>query len=104
MSKGKVSTKAKLAREIIFTNKFQKDYKRELKGQHGKTLKADLGTVFGYLIKDAPLPLKYRDHALTGKWQDFRDCHIKPDLVHNYQKIGDSILSLARLGSHSELF
>ncbi|WP_244531899.1 type II toxin-antitoxin system mRNA interferase toxin, RelE/StbE family [Nitrosomonas aestuarii] len=24
---------------------------------------------------------KYREHALTGEWQDCRDCHIKPGLV-----------------------
>ena len=58
------------------------------------------------LAQDQALPVKYRDHALTGQWQDFRDCHIKPDLVLIYQKTdqdGLLILSLVRLGSHSEL-
>ncbi|MCG6138919.1 MAG: type II toxin-antitoxin system YafQ family toxin [Nostoc sp. LLA-1] len=42
-------------------------------------------------------------HALTRSWRDFRDCHIRPDLVLIYKKIGDDRLLLARLGSHSEL-
>ena len=31
---------------------------------------------------------KYRDHALTGEWQDCRDCHVKPDVVRIYRKQG----------------
>ena len=58
------------------------------------------------LAQDQTLPTKYRDHALTGQWQAFRDCHIKPDLVLIYQKTDEDellVLSLLRLGSHSEL-
>jgi len=45
----------------------------------------------------------HRDHALTGDWKDYRDCHIKPDLVLIYQKPDADTLRLVRLGSHSEL-
>jgi len=38
------------------------------------------------LAKDRPLEPRYRDHALTGDWNDHRDCHVKPDLVLIYQK------------------
>ena len=24
---------------------------------------------------------RHHDHALTGEWADYRDCHVKPDLV-----------------------
>ncbi|WP_407667441.1 type II toxin-antitoxin system mRNA interferase toxin, RelE/StbE family [Microvirga lotononidis] len=45
---------------------------------------------------------------MTGEWKDYRDCHVRPDLVLIYRK-GDRDpdepeLILARLGSHSELF
>ena len=43
------------------------------------------------------------DHALTGDWKDYRDCHVKPDLVLIYQKPDSATLRLVRLGSHSEL-
>ena len=55
------------------------------------------------LAKDEALPVKYRDHALTGDLQDFRECHVKPDLLLIYRQV-DEVLELARLGSHSELF
>ncbi|MDR1990048.1 MAG: type II toxin-antitoxin system YafQ family toxin [Acidobacteriaceae bacterium] len=40
---------------------------------------------------------------LTGDWKDHRDCHVKPDLVLIYQKIGADTLRLVRPGSHAEL-
>ncbi|MDR2244219.1 MAG: type II toxin-antitoxin system YafQ family toxin [Burkholderiales bacterium] len=86
-----------------YTGQFKRDYKREKKGQHRTTLDADLGAVLSALLADQLLGLRYRDHALTGNWQDCRDCHVKPDLVLIYQKLGVDTLRLVRLGSHSEL-
>jgi len=40
---------------------------------------------------------------MTGNWEGYRNCHIRFDLVLLYRKIGNDILELARLGSHSEL-
>jgi len=90
-------------RTIEWTSQFKRDYKRESKGQHRKTLDVDLFPVVEALANDQLLELRYRDHALTGDWQDYRDCHIKPDLVLIYQKPDDDILRLVRIGSHSEL-
>jgi len=56
------------------------------------------------LINDEILPIKYKDHSLTGNWKNYRECHIKPDLLLIYRKIDLDILSLVRIGSHSELF
>ena len=90
-------------REIERTGQFKRDYKREARGRHGKTLDRDLIAVLTALASDLPLAARNRDHALTGDWQDCRDCHIKPDLVLIYQKPDDGTLRLVRLGSHSEL-
>ncbi|MPX07613.1 type II toxin-antitoxin system YafQ family toxin [Moraxella catarrhalis] len=49
------------------------------------------------------MPAKYKDHAPTGNWQGWCDCHVANDLVLIY-KIDDGILHLARLNSHSEVF
>nr|WP_245951111.1 type II toxin-antitoxin system YafQ family toxin [Cardiobacterium valvarum] len=57
----------------------------------------------GHLLHGSRLPEKYRDHALTGNWQDYRDCHIKPDQVLIYRIHGDTI-ELHRMGTHAELF
>lgn len=90
-------------RTIRRTTRFKRDFKREAKGRHRATLDDDVLTVVSFLAADAPLPEKYRDHALTGVWEDHRDCHIKPDLVMIYRKSDDDMLELVRLGSHSEL-
>ena len=90
-------------RTIEWTSQFKRDYKRESKGQHRKTLDVDLFPVVEALANDQLLELRYRDHALTGDWQDYRDCHIKPDLVLIYQNPDDDTLRLVRIGSHSEL-
>ena len=55
------------------------------------------------LAADKPLPRRYSDHPLTDEWKDFRDCHIRPDLVLIYRKPDADTLQLVRLGSHSEL-
>lgn len=89
-------------RAIERTTKFKRDYKREKKTD--PALDALLVPVLELLAADAPLPDRLRDHALTGNWVGYRDCHIKPDLVLIYGKPDDDTLVLARLGSHSELF
>lgn len=83
---------------------FKRDYKRELKGRHRKTVESDLKAVLIALVNSQPLEEKYKDHALTGNWKDHRDCHVKPDLILIYSipEAGDA-LRLTRLGSHSEL-
>ena len=90
-------------REIERTGRFKRDYKRETKGRHRSTLDESLVAVLRSLVADMPLPERYRDHALTGNWSGYRDCHIKPDLVLIYEKPDADTLRLIRLGSHSEL-
>lgn len=46
---------------------------------------------------------KYKDHQLVGKLKDFRECHIKPNLLLIYM-VEDNSLKLVDIGSHSELF
>lgn len=90
-------------RTIERTGKFKRDFKRELKGPHSKTLNRDLPALLQMLANDSPLPANNRDHALTGDWNDHCDCHVKPDLVLIYRKPDAETLQLVRLGSHSEL-
>ena len=90
-------------RTVDRTNQFKRDYKRESKGQHRATLEGDLVEVVKLLANNLPLVERYHDHALTGDWKDFRDCHIKPDPVLIYRKPDDERLQLVRIGSHNEL-
>lgn len=91
-------------RTIERSSAFKKDFKREVKGKHSKIISDLLKSILIELVADKPLKLKYRDHDLTGNWNGYRECHLKPDLLLIYQKKDEDILRLARLGSHSELF
>ena len=90
-------------RTIKQSGQFKRDLKREAKGQYRQVLASDFVTIITALVNDQPLTEKYRDHALTGDWSEYRDCHIKPDLVLIYRKLDTEVLQLVRLGSHSEL-
>jgi mRNA interferase YafQ len=90
-------------REIKYTRRFKRDYRREQSGVLGKRLDALLMEVVNLLAADAPLPPRNLDHPLGGEWNDHRDCHIRPDLVLIYRKPDAVTLELVRLGSHSEL-
>jgi mRNA interferase YafQ len=90
-------------RRIERTGQFKRDYKKQTKGVHRATLETDLMPIIKTLACDQPLQPRLYDHALTGDWKDYRDCHIKPDLLLIYRKPDSEVLQLVRLGSHSEL-
>lgn len=57
-------------------------------------------------LKDRlPLEEKHKDHALTGKYKGYRECHIQPDWLLIYL-IEDDILTLTLVdtGTHADLF
>lgn len=62
--------------ELIMTNQFKKDLKRVKK--RGKDLSL-LKEVLQLLREEQILEEKYRDHALTGDYIGFRECHVQPD-------------------------
>ena len=84
-----------------YSTQFKKDFKKIAKLPIPDVV--EVGHVIKQLQLEQPLAAKYVDHSLTGGWQGYRDCHIKPDLVLIY-KAEDNLLKLARIGSHSELF
>ena len=90
-------------REIRYTTRFKRDYRREKSGRHSKIIDDALINVVNLLAADIPLPPSNVDHPLLGEWGDHRDCHVKPDLILIYRKPDDEHLDLVRLGSHSEL-
>jgi mRNA interferase YafQ len=88
--------------ELIVTNQFKKDLKRIRK--QGKDLNL-LQNVLQMLLDENELDVKYRDHALTGNYAGFRECHIQPDWLLVYMiNHNELILTASRTGSHSDLF
>lgn len=89
--------------EINYGSKFNKDYKCVIKRPNHKP------ELFAHVVKmlaeEKPLPAKYRDHALTGNFIGFRECHILPDWLLIYKVERETLtLVLTRTGSHSDLF
>lgn len=64
--------------KIALTSRFKKDLK---KYAHNKPVKKELEVVLRFLLKEEKLPEKYLDHALTGSYFSFRECHVKPDTL-----------------------
>ncbi len=87
---------------LVVTNQFKRDLKRIRK--QGKDLSM-LQNILQMLVEEKDLDAKYCDHALTGNYTGFRECHIQPDwlLIYmiNHQEL---ILTASRTGSHSDLF
>lgn len=87
---------------VIPTTQFKKDLK-QIKKQ-GKDLE-ELKIIINMLANGEKLPEKNKDHLLTGDWHNHRECHIKPDWLLIYKiENNNLILTLARTGSHSDLF
>ncbi len=84
------------------TKQFRKDYQTAKKRGYKMSLLED---VLQTLLDKKPLGEKHRDHALTGNYAGFRECHILPDWLLIYC-IDDSelLLIVSRTGTHSDLF
>lgn len=81
-----------------------KTYRKQRKKlpQESKEL---LDSIVGRLANNETLEPKYKDHKLSGEYKDFRECHIKPDLLLIYQKQDSAlVLVCVAVGKHSELF
>ncbi len=88
--------------EIVLSNQFKKDLK--LASKRGYKLEL-LERIVDKIANNIKLEDKYRDHALTGNYVGFRECHIQPDWLLVYRIENDElILFLSRTGSHSDLF
>jgi len=85
---------------LIYTSQFKKDSKRVSK--QGKDL-TKLEFIIETLLSNKILEPKFKDHSLSGKWKNHRDCHIEPDWLLIYQITTNSLI-LERTGSHSDLF
>jgi mRNA interferase YafQ len=86
--------------KVTQTIQFRKDVRKQQK--RGKDL-GKLMEIVDLLISGGPIPEKFRDHALTGNWKNWRDCHIEPDWLLIYKPLSDELI-LGRTGSHSDLF
>lgn len=87
---------------VKYSNKFKKGLKTAAKRGLDISLLED---VVIKLKSRIPLDIKYKDHALSGNFKGYRECHIQPDWLLIYL-IEDDILTLTLIdtGSHADLF
>ncbi len=87
---------------VKITTQFRKDYKLAIR--RGRKVEL-LDAVISALAMGEALPESNRDHALTGNWVGYRECHIQPDWLLVYRLDADIlVLTLTRTGTHSDLF
>lgn len=91
-------------RTIDYATSFRRDYRRVKANPRYRNLDNVLLPLVTMLAEDQALAVANRDHALSGNWSSYRECHVRPDLLLIYRKPDTDTLQIARLGSHSELF
>ncbi len=88
--------------DVEMTSVFKKELKKARKRGLDLQLLDEIVTKLQY---GESLPEKNKDHALTGNWDNHRECHIQPDWLLVYRIIeNELILLLVRTGTHSDLF
>lgn len=88
--------------KLIVSNRFVKSLKAAKKRGVDISL---MNPVIEKLLNGIPLEQKFRDHPLRGKWEGFRECHIRPDWLLVYLIENDILtLTLIDTGTHSDLF
>ena len=88
---------------VHFSKKFKKDFKKISRNSDFKINK--LNYILHTLKLGKILEPKYRNHKLQGKLKKCFECHVQPDILLIYEVDEEKLMiSLAGLGSHSDLF
>ena len=88
--------------DLVLTGRFKKGLKLAKKRGLDISLLAD---IVEKLLHKIPLEMKNKDHALSGNYKGYRECHIQPDWLLIYL-IEEDILTLTLIdtGTHADLF
>jgi mRNA interferase YafQ len=95
-----VATGGATPRVVSTTSQYERDARRLRKRVKDM---AALVRVVDDLRNRRRLAPRHRDHALTGDWKRFRECHVEADWLLIYQ-LDDANLVLVRTGTHADLF
>lgn len=88
--------------KLVYKNSFKKDVKKLEKRHYDMSL---LDKVIVLLATGEPLPAKYREHRLSGKFEHAFECHIAPDWLLIYLRNNETVtLTFTHTGTHSDLF
>lgn len=93
-----------MIKTVFRTTQFKRDFKALLKKHYDpEKMRA---AVEALVAQDSAVLLgRYRDHALVGNWQGYREIHLEGDWLVIYRIDKDELeLVLTRTGSHDDLF
>ena len=84
------------------TAQYRRDYKRIMKRGYDID---KIENVIDTLLAGKLLSGQFKDHALTGEYIGFRECHVLPDWLLIYRIDNDELVLIAfRTGTHADLF
>lgn len=90
---------------VLATKQYKKSYQKIIRSGVSKSLRQDIIDVINELAAGNQLAEHNCDHALKGQLRQYRECHIRPDVLLVYQKREtELVLVLVDIGSHSNLF
>lgn len=90
--------------KILTSVTYRKSYKRLKHSGRSKDIK-QLDLVLSVLKTKGTLDRTYEDHSLTGNMSNYRECHVRGDLLLVYQKHDNIfVLTLVDVGTHHEIF
>ncbi|CEL27030.1 mRNA interferase YafQ [Pseudomonas jessenii] len=98
----KTQKRAERPKQCMQTSEFKKSWERYKRA--GRRDMNEVRNVMVMLFLADQLPPEYLDHALTGDWSGFRECHIGGDFLMIYENTRPDLITFVDLGSHSELF
>jgi len=91
-----------------YTPDYTNEYKRNRRAMIKRGYNMDkLDDTIDVLLQGEPIPAKYRDHALKGNWNGYRECHVDGvgDWLLIYKKYEDKLILLfTGTGTHVDLF
>ncbi len=82
------------------TKKVKKSFKKLHLKDNDEAIFID---VVSKLLNGIALDEKYKDHFLKGNYEQYKECHLKPDLLLIYRVHRDEV-QLIDIGFHNELF
>lgn len=89
--------------KVVLSRRYKTAFKRfsRRKNFDGQLLEEIIST----LACGKKLGINHNDHQLTGELKEYRECHVKNNILLMYQKHENVlILLLVDLGTHDDLF
>ncbi|MBU2633141.1 type II toxin-antitoxin system YafQ family toxin [Patescibacteria group bacterium] len=91
--------------KVILAHEYRKSLKKIKKSGKYFGIEKKVNKIVGIIASGEKLNKKYQDHKLKGCMSEYRECHIKSNLLLIYKKDNKNlVLLLINVGSHDDLF